>query len=300
MRRFIIWLLIFAAATLCVDLAVGQFYDYLFTRSTLRINGVEHALLDADEDVVVLGNSAGSTHFDAGSLERQLGVRCTNAATSGSSLQFNLVALKGLLARHKPKAVILALNPHNFCRKGLGRSTINFYSYYGRSSEAFDSVLAELYPRRYYFLRSNLVRIDRNIVRHFAYKTGAITYPYEKGFEPIPHPRRHPSPTYNPHQYIPLPECRAHMEEFARLCHEAGVKLIVALTPHTFITADYSHITSMLHDIASRYEFIVWDDSLHPSFNSDMNLFFDEDHLNIDGARKYTDTVALRLRTIIA
>ncbi|MDE5653352.1 MAG: hypothetical protein K2I48_07795, partial [Muribaculaceae bacterium] len=78
------------------------------------------------------------------------------------------------------------------------------------------------------------------------------------------------------------------------------VKLIVALTPHTFITADYSHITSMLHDIASRYEFIVWDDSLHPSFNSDMNLFFDEDHLNIDGARKYTDTVALRLRTIIA
>lgn len=299
MRRFFIWLLTFLAAMLAVDISIGLIRKYILDSSELTIDAIEHLIINADEEIIIVGNSAGACHFDPVKMEDSLGMSCFNGATMGSSLRYNRVALTGLYAHHAPRILILALNPANFCENNLGHSSISFPPYYGRGGAELDSVIEELYPRRKYLFAFNMARNDRNILRAILYKSGLVGYPIKKGFQPLPAIwDAIPTDIRNDSVYIPHPAAIADLRQIASRCRREGTRLIVCIPPHCYASLDYSNVEKMIREVGAPYGVVFWNFSTIP-LSRDGSLFYDRTHLNIKGAEIFTDTVIRRLRVMM-
>lgn len=300
MKRLFVWLSIIFAGIVILEIALGTLNRKLLSVSDVRVDGIEHLLTDADEDIVIIGNSAGACHFDAARMEDCLRLTCYNGSTVGSSVKFNAIALQGLLNRHHPKLIVLAINPENLAQSGLGQTSITFPIYYGRGGAAFDSALRRIHPYRSKLFMLNIARTDRNLFRRLAYKSGLIKFPHVKGFQPYPASKNHPAGGICNDSIIrPRNETLSDLAWIIDSCDKNGVPLIICFTPHAYQKNNYGKAISVVKRLCGDRRVTIWDDTSMYAAPGDTALFHDEFHLNRTGAEMYTDTVIKRLRSAI-
>lgn len=295
-KRFLIWLTIIIVGLIGIDFSIGAINDLFFRNGSVRIDGVEHLILDADEEIIIMGNSAAACHFNAANMEKALGMTCYNAGTYGSTLKFNLLALKGLVNHHHPKLIILALNPANFTDNTLGQTSIKFPCYYGRAGEEFDRAIEEIYPYRSKLLRFNMAGADQNMFRRLAYKSGLVTFPYKKGYQPYPvrSIQVTPKPLWNK-PLTPNAATMRDLEEFIRITRMHNIKVLLILAPNCVTGSENDLIIRKLKPYADNKTIAIWDDTRIFPIPESIPLFYDLMHLNDRGASVYTDSVCKRI-----
>lgn len=298
MKKLLIWFLSVLGLIVTVDIAVGFFFDKITESNPMKgdYHSVSYLINDLDDDVLILGSSVGLNSINTVTLSDSLGVSAYSGASNGQTMPFFNTMLKIALNRpNPPKTILLGILDNNLTDTGLG-DRYNFLApYYGKGiadiDQNFDN-LSKLHP---YLMKSRLYRLNTAWVRillYYFYEPGIKS---ERGFIAKPVPSIFPTLAPRSDEKRISSERRGQIIEFAKMCKDNGIRLIVFFPPQ-FIENNSPALVSELREILAAYGATLWHDTSLEPFRSDPTLFYDNNHININGSKIYTDTVINRLK----
>ena len=122
MKRLLVYLFGVVIVVVVADLFAG--YASKRYLQTHRLPGdcasVDYTIKDADQDVIILGNSVMLNSLMPSVLDDSLGMTVYNAASNGQQMAFFHSLFDCLLMRHRPKVVILGLYGGLMDHDGVG------------------------------------------------------------------------------------------------------------------------------------------------------------------------------------
>lgn len=302
MKKILLWLTTALALTVCADFAIGYIMEKRLSKGPLPgdYESVEHVLMHSNEELMVLGSSVALNSINTAALSDSLGITAFNGGANGQTFPFYLTMLKAMLESNpNVKTVLLGMIENNLSDTGTGTRYNLLAPYYGRGVADIDTNLKAAEPLGGIFLKSNAYRLNNIWFRIMLYHFMSAGIKGENGFVAKDIPSIYPSLQLYDSEPEPFSDERlGQFDDFTSSCRDKGVRLIVFLPP--IYTRGIGHPVSDALRLKSREEgFELWDDSSLPPFAHDSTLFYDAHHLNINGARIYTDTIAGRLRNII-
>ena len=301
-RRFIYWIGIFILIMLILDSGTRFLLKSLYSSPTYG-SKEEYLLRAANEDIIILGNSVGELHIDAKAIEDSLGLSCYNGAICSTTMKSHLAMLRFLLSHHKPRAIIYAITEKNLIWMYKDVFIDRLKRFYGNDHHITDSLVPTFYPHQRWMLHSSLRRLDRYVISDILHKNGIrrdrdLT---PQGTRLIPPQNRSVNSINNKDDSHIHPARLNQLMTFIRLCREAGVTLIVTIPPNLIISKGE---TLCRHDLdslqRSQGDFILWHDAQVPGINEHHDYFLDPKHMDMRGARIYTDTVVARLKSVLS
>lgn len=301
MKRLLVYLLGVVIVVVVADVIAG--YASKRYLRTHRLPGdcasVDYTIKDADQDVIILGNSVMLNSLMPSVLDDTLGMTVYNAASNGQQMAFFHSLLDCMLMRHKPKVVILGLYGGLLYHDGVGPRYNLLSPYYGMGYHRVDSCLESVSPYQKYFLKSSFYRFNSIWWRMLLYHIVTPNTPGENGFI------AKPAPPFPPELMVPtdtLPGNESQMEElrrFAERCRREGIQLIALFPPRYYLPAASTLVSDKVREMGREIGFDVIDDTSDAWFLEHPELFYDNVHLNGDGAMAYSRRVAPRLRSLI-
>ncbi len=107
-RRYRGWLAVFAAGLVALDLVAGFALSRLHpTVGRGQLVGMANSAIRARADVLILGASTASHHYDDRALSRSLGLRVFNTGLDGRGIVFSRGLLALAAAEHRPRLVVV-------------------------------------------------------------------------------------------------------------------------------------------------------------------------------------------------
>lgn len=301
MKKIFLWLAAALVLAIGLDLLIGFVMDRRIARGPLPgdYESVEHVLLHSDEELMVLGSSVALNSINTAALANSLGLTAFNGGANGQAFPFFLTMLKATLGTNpNVRTVLLGIIEPNLTDTGIGNRYNLLAPYYRHGIADVDSNLEASAPFNKIFLKSNAYRLNNIWFRILLYHFMSAGIKGENGFVAKDVPSVFPTmQTYQADTTGFSDERLREFREFTRSCRERDVKLIVFLPP-IYSRSSLHPVAERLRQLASAEGFTLWDDSMLPPFDADSTLFYDAHHINIDGARIYTDTVISRLRRL--
>ena len=300
MKKFIIWISVVVITVVIVDLSLGYFFQRYLISHTLPgdYESVEKVLRHNDSDILVLGSSVALNSINTKTLEDTLKLRSFGGGGNGQTFPFFLSMLKGAIASHTPKIVILCMQPSALTGEGAG-DRYNFLApYYGEKIADIDQNMNGLKKHNEFFMKSALYKLNTIWFRIFLYffispdirgENGHIAKPVPPSY-PIKQPGKIES--FSDERLI-------QFNEFINICKENNIELIV-LFPPQFTNfdnlGDSNNAIGQTSKLASEVGFKMFNDITLEPFASNPELFYDNSHINFKGTEIYTDTIINRLK----
>ncbi len=301
-KRFFLYLASVAAIVAATDMLSGLVLSRYVSKHNLPGDymKINHMLRSGQEDILILGSSVGMNSFIPSEFETKFGLSCFNAGANDQNMEFHEVMLSAFLKRHKPKMVVLALRPHDILSKSRGRFGM-LRIFYRCGYPLIDRFLEEGGAWEKFCLNSALYRFNTFGWRLLLYYLKSKNELADGGFvaKPVVAP-----PAYtkiselSAGDPLPPPEVGklASFDSIAAMCRSAGTRLAVVLTPYHF---DYGETrpagAAVFEKICRERGIEFYDDTCNPKFSPRGELFFDNFHLNKDGATLYTADFLERL-----
>ena len=301
-KRFFLYLASVAAIVAATDMLSGLVLSRYVSKHNLPGDymKINHMLRSGQEDILILGSSVGMNSFIPSEFETKFGLSCFNAGANDQNMEFHEVMLSAFLKRHKPKMVVLALRPHDILSKSRGRFGM-LRIFYRCGYPLIDRFLEEGGAWEKFCLNSALYRFNTFGWRLLLYYLKSKNELADGGFvaKPVVAP-----PAYtkiselSAGDPLPPPEVGklASFDSIAAMCRSAGARLAVVLTPYHF---DYGETrpagAAVFEKICRERGIEFYDDTCNPKFSPRGELFFDNFHLNKDGATLYTADFLERL-----
>ena len=303
-RRLLIHLIAVAALVAAADFAFGLVMARYVASHTLPgdYSKIDHMIRNPDADILLLGPSVCMNSLVPAEFERTTGLKCFNGGANDQNVEFCECMLEAHLERHKPKFVVVAMRPNELRYEGNGRLGM-LRIYYGSGHPAIDRHLESDGPLERLFLKSAFYRFNTHGWRMMLYAFKSYGEMENGGFVAKPRPSIPPK-TQRMHGLSPGEEAPSprpeKLEAFKRIvamCREAGVKLAVVVPP-VCGDAGGKRLPGcvMTERICNESAVPYLDDSLNGEFSGNPALFFDNNHLNGDGAAPYTRLVLEKLR----
>lgn len=289
MRSFIFKGLIFAVLLFGADRLVGYGLKWLYDNQKDEEYFYASEAMERQEcDLVILGSSRARNHYNPEILSDSLAMSCFNAGRSGHFLMYQSAQLHVMLSRYTPKWIILDVVPYDFTG-GENYDRLSVLLPYKshkethrflkmRSEFEMWKCMSEIYPYNSMFLK--LIPNLKN--------TGAFN---KNGFQPLHGYYKGEKQIYD-NDSIKTDDDK--VEEFRRiikLCKDKDIKLTVVTSP---FYADYKRQTSttlLVKEICNE-QGIEYFNFLNDKDFEDIKLYHTVDHLNSDGADKFTKKVA--------
>jgi hypothetical protein len=130
-------LFLFLLGLIIVDVVLGKVLEHYFLKinagETSRIN---YSVNNANQEMIILGSSRASHHYNTKILEDSLGLTCYNAGQDGESILYHYGILKCVLKRTKPKNIILDFNVNEFVQSDISYNRLSYLlPHYSRHTE---------------------------------------------------------------------------------------------------------------------------------------------------------------------
>lgn len=300
MKRLILFIGISLLVVIALDFAAGR-----ATKSYLRTHrlpgdcaSIDYAIKDLDEEVVILGNSVALNSLMPSILMDSLSMSVYNAASNGQEIDFFHSILDCILRHHKPHTVIMGLRYDVFTTTGVGARYGILAPYYDMGYEIVDSCLREGAGKADVMLNSTFFRFNKIWLRILLYHFVVPNEQGENGFIAKPLPPVAPTLLEAGSSHAINPQRVATLEKIVALCREAGIRLVLVFPPLYYDTSASTSADSV-GTICNRLDLTVIDDTSDPYFLKHPELFYDNAHLNKDGAEIYSRTKASQLKKII-
>lgn len=300
MKKATRWITTVIVTFILLDWIFGQIFNLYVDRFGLKgdYESIDYLLNRCDDNIVVLGSSVGLNDINTKQLQDSLGITSFNGGANAQTFPYFLTTLKALTShQQKPEFVILCMSPNNLTYSGIGERYKILAPYYNRDISDIDSCLRTHTPYEQLFLSSNSYRLNTIWFRIFLYNFITAGLTGENGFVAKPVPPAFPTKTDPENLSAPIvPERQNEINRFIDICQSNDIQLMIILTPQ-YINSDPA-VAGQLLDICNRKGIAFYNDILHPRFNSDSTMFYDNLHLNINGAEIYTLIIMERIKEI--
>lgn len=297
MKRFIFKLTILLGILILADVALGGVFKlYDFTKSG-EIGKINKIMREATPELLILGSSRASHHYNPSILQDSLNISVLNAGLDGHGLPFGYGFFLGVSKRTTPQYIICDLHPLFDMHEDKASSDVSaLYPYI--NIDGIDRLIFDFEPSdriktksSSYRLNSALFRLLPSIISNRPYR--------EDGYLPLKgcidtvisiHPK-----------VITQPLDSNKIKYLQRLVKQAqakGCRIILTVSPMFSVNTSLIEAFKDEIDIFSREGIIVlWhlDDS---RFVNHREYFQDATHMNQIGTDKYTRIIASELKAL--
>lgn len=241
------------------------------------------------EDIIVLGSSRATHHYNPYIISDSLGRSCYNCGEEGNGIILAYGRYKLLTSRYKPQLVIYELTPeYDYLEYEPNVKYLGYLRPYSNNSDIRSLLLTFGGKYEKYLLISNMYR---NTSRLLANVLDNITCrPNNQGYSPL---YKTMTVSTGSSSIMELPIDSLKLKCFEQLLKDSkidSVSLVVVVSP---IYED--HITNESYDIAKRicneYDIPFYDFRNMDGITNDASFFQDKRHMNIHGADKYTSSI---------
>lgn len=298
--HLIVKLSLFAVILWAMDFLVGNTLRYYYFRQESGLQyRTTYSMEKTKADLLIFGSSRANHHYYPKIFQEGLDMTCYNTGRDGSYILYNYAVLKSVLKRYTPRVIILDFNTGEF-QKGR---------------EDYDR-LSSLLP--YYQSHSEIRPIVNLRGRFEKYKLMSRIYPFnssiltiaignskmnkerasdDSGFVPLTNELASSAIDTARKKVYELDTVKVGIyKRFVRDCLAAGTKLYIIRSPE-FVVEDYPDTSvSIAKEIAGEAN-VPFLDYMNDRTFSDSRLFSDIDHLNENGAIKFSEMLVKRMET---
>lgn len=293
MKKFLLYIVVFAIGLFVIDRLGGVLLDRQYAKS---YNNENRAYRFANEDILILGSSRASHHYDPRIISDKMGLTCHNYGKDGQRIFYHYGILNLILSHHSPKIVIYDVNA----------TDVEILS-----SESNFSGLSSFYPlydsddtiKNLIKLQGELTEVKVNLSHLYRHNSIFIDY-FKKnesggnGFSSVDglwdedislmDEDKNPTHCELKHEY---------MERLIQICLERGVYLVLAVSPKYAlsdrggVTTKYLPLEQLAKDKGISFYYFEQD----TTFIKHREYFKDILHLNRQGAELYSQMIATKL-----
>lgn len=300
MKKVIKFVLIIVAIVVVIDLLVGQIGGYMVDSHKMAgdYKSVEYVMTQCDEDVLILGSSVALNGLVPAVITDSTGLSCYNGAANGQVLPFFETMLECVFQRYAPKTIIFGFRPNETTTTGIGERYNLLVPYYGKGYETLDRYLESSSVEEKYLLKSNLYRYNNIWWRILLYQFVTPNEQGEQGFVAKGMPRYYPRLNSENKDYESTPERLAQFSKIVEMSKAKGVNLVVVFLPKYLKLYNNGNLSSIrdIVDICKKNDVKYYIDVQKKEYLNDSTMFYDETHLNKEGAYKYTGDLVNRMK----
>lgn len=309
--KFLLRLGIFCVVLLALDQALGfAFRKIYFSQRVGQYAQTTYAIDSAQQDIMIFGSSRAVRHYSSPIISQITGLSCYNSGRDAQMIPYATAVEEVTLNRHKPKLVILDINPWELAVNQSKYEKLSILLPYCREHKELVKYIQEISPFEPYKLLSQ-------------------TYPYNSSIFILASNTLTPSSVKKDQNgYLPLENIltKAYLDEYTAkmkarwerirtkkevaeekgvayfrqfLCRTAKdqVKTLVVISPtilnNPFELDNQLLERQMVERICSEYPNVTFlDYSTDARFNFHFEKFSDEFHLNKNGAEEFSTILA--------
>lgn len=259
---------------------------------------IDYMFKHVNAQILMLGASTCMNSINPEILEKELSKSVFNGGINDQRLEFFDVMADAIFRHSPPELLILVLRQNDLTTHSNGRlAMLNIYYHCGNMK--LDNYLDEGNLKKQVLLNSALCRFNTYWWRILLYHFKSFDELAHGGFVGKPVPGILPNcadavvgnglASANEHKL----QC---LNNIVATCRKAGTRLWILLPPEYYkYTVDTkSDGLRLIRDFCEENSIPLVDDTRHPDFVGHPEYFYDNNHLNVNGAELYTGHV-LRL-----
>ena len=304
LKKFLLLLLIVFVA----DRAIGHLLEYLFYQQKRGDDYISmYVVQKSNEQVLIFGSSRASHHYVPNMFEEILYKTCFNAGRDKMDILYFNAMINITLQRYTPEIIVLDILPYSLSRSVDMASQIDilnqiirplFKKYPSLESMISLSGAIELWKMKLskiYIYNSKVFSILQNTYTNFGRAN-------VKGYKPVYgqiDPAIYRKPIWNNIEHdTSLNKVYVDaLQNIIAYCKEKNIQLTLVLSPNYFpLQMNTIRSYRAIHDIAQQNNTTLLDFSSDPAFLKRPELFYDDVHLNDEGAKYFTAKVIEKLR----
>ena len=296
-----------AALTYGVDTLINSGFRRIRTSAFGVTNRIVEGRINAD--IVISGSSRALVHYDPRIIRAATGLSAYNIGRNGSQTDLQLAVLKTyLLHNARPKLIIHNLDLFSFATSHEIYDPAQYVPYL--ANEPIYSAVKRVYQHAWKWKHIPLygyVVEDMRFTWVKGLKAAFGVQPLEDhilGFVP-----RHMKWTADFENFARdktagvtfevEPQGVRDLRALVEICRQNAIPLLFVYAPEyramQAMVRNRSEIFSLFHSICEEYRVLLWDYSDSP-LSDDQSNFYNSQHLNANGAAKFSQDIAGRLR----
>lgn len=297
---FILKLLLFSFIVYLMDFSIGSILNYFYFKQK---SGFEfrttYSIEKTSEDILIFGSSRASHHYDPDIFEKRLKMPCYNVGRDGNFMIYHCAILHCVLKRYTPKIIVLDFSNEEFKKDTKSYDRIStLLPYYKthpeirsfielKSKFEKEKLLSKIYPFNSSIFKIFINNTDFNKDRKS---------PDIKGYIPLKEILNKPINVLNKPEIYELDSIKINVyDNFIKDCKKAGVELFVFVSPYFSKSLNLDYSVEIAREVAARNNIKFYDYSRDTLFTNKNLFFFDERHLNDNGAKFYSNLVVDRI-----
>ena len=297
--------LVLAITLIVVDFVGGMVLQGLFSKQRSgKYFTTTQALTNANQDILIFGNSHAVQHFDAPLMAKQLSKTVFNFGNQGQNLFYVYPLVKTILAHHKPKLIIINLDYNEFQYDPENYQRLSIYLPYYHFNAVVDSAIALMGNNEMLKSRSALYRYNSTIgyvllnTYNHSYNKSMLSL----GFDPIQGDLcSTPISTEElktDAENLNLDQVKIkYFINLVNYIRAKNVKLIVTTTPLYNYNHKYDSYKKQLQQLLIKQNIIYLNDGENVDYKGQCDMFHDYSHLNAKGAAKWTERCSRYITT---
>jgi hypothetical protein len=296
LQKFLINLFILCIIIFLLDRSLGYIIQHLYEKQPQGESAITtYAIEKANEDILIFGSSRASHHYDCSVIADSLDLSCFNAGKDGMTIIYASTILPIIIKRHKPKLILLDVNTEELSFKA--------------GKEGQDFLISTLLPyaSKYSEIKESISELDNTeIIKSKVSKL----YPYNSFIFPIFQHYMHIGLT-STNGYVPLtgshvsanakPAIQTNapidsfilkkFEDFLIQVKKANINIRIIISPT--LSHNSASQVEIMRSLAKKYGYEIWD---YSRAIGDDKLFYNNIHLNAQGATLFSKLIASRLK----
>lgn len=300
MKKFVCKILLFLALMVVVDATSGKVFEYLraHAKGGSTANN-EYISNRATEDVIIMGSSRATHHYNPDIISNSLGLSCYNCGEEGNGIVLAYGRFKMLTGRYKPRLIIYEVMPgYDYYQQEPNSKYLGYLRpYYNKQGlrelfDDFDDGLSSLKMQSY--LYQNNSRLLQNVVDN------VITRDNNKGFSVLYGHLDTTRLRIGPEMENKMLLDTLKINYMKKLCKEAkekGIPFVMAISP-VYKNAEKPNVYFEAERICREMSVPLIDYRDYRPISEDPSCFQDKIHMNSKGANAYTFAVVDKLKLL--
>lgn len=305
MKRFLFQIILFFAIVAVIDIAFGAICDYLYRNSKGGdTHKIHYAIGESEAQVLVMGSSRASHHYNPEILSDSLGLTVYNLGIDGSGAILMDGLYNLITKRYSPQLIIYELTPAFDIYKYVGDANDTRYlsqlkPYH--NEDCISHIFDDVEPLERFKLNSGLYRYNTQFINLFRFYFRPEHQRLD-GYRP-----HHGVMTSRPKKRSEgirknIPEIDSlklfYLQQLIKDCELNGTTLLFSISPSYGAKSinEFKPVLQICRDNGCA----VFNHYMDSIFINDERLFKDSYHLNEGGANIYTSLIASEVKKWLA
>lgn len=297
MKKFLINIFFFLCLFVIVDFLLGIALDYFASHAKTGQAYKNYEIAEtANPDILILGSSRAVHHYVPDKFEDSIGLSTYVAGQDGNGIILMNPIMHHISNRHKPRIIIYDITPSFDLYDDDPHTYLRYLRLLKGKSAYTDSLIHVIDPTEILKLHSRLFQYNSSplsLVKCFFKKTNE----FDRGYRPFFGSLAINTVPQLDTSVHPVSALKLNLfRELIKYCHDNDIKLYFTVSPYYNAAANSTSISrdSALSAMIDELGITVLDYSNNPAF-ANPEYFKDNDHLNNEGAKVFTDTIIARL-----